>query len=73
MNNTGIFIRAKVDGAVGTYDIGDPRVPSLSVVSWLRSKGGRNILAENTVLVLLGRKRIAGSCENHRGSYRRRQ
>lgn len=71
--NTGIFIRATVDGEVGKFDIGDPKLPTADVLSWLRSKGGKNSLAENTVLVLLGRPRIAGSCGNHRGAYRRRQ
>ena len=52
---TGIYIRAEIDGKWESVDIGDERLPNEQVLAWLRSRGGDNILAENTVLLLLGR------------------
>lgn len=50
---TGIYIRAiGLDGRWGSYDIAQLDKPSLT--AWLRSGGGHNELAENTVALLLG-------------------
>jgi hypothetical protein len=45
---TGIYVRA--DG--GSFDIA--HLTRDSVLRWLRSRGGSNLWAENTVLVLIG-------------------
>lgn len=50
---TGIYVRAKgPEGRFGTYDIFDLTKESLT--AWLKSRGGNNEWAENTVLILLG-------------------
>lgn len=59
--NTGIFIREKVNGEWGSFDIGDPNLSDNQVLEWLRSRGGCNPWAENCVLSLIGRKQIASS------------
>lgn len=54
---TGIFVRAK--DSAGNYvncDIAELDAPSL--LHWLRSRGGNNPWAENTVGVLLGFERL---------------
>ncbi len=48
----GIPIRAKFDGNWGTYDIN--HLDRASLMIWLRSRGGQNDWAENTVAILLG-------------------
>ena len=49
---TNIFVRAKFEDAWGSYDIAE--LDRLSLLRWLRSRGGENLWAENTVLSLLG-------------------
>lgn len=49
---TGIPIRAEHDGEYVTADIGN--LDKESLFNWLRSRDGKNLLAENVVLVLLG-------------------
>lgn len=49
---TGIFVRAQDDGAWVNTDISTLDKPSL--LEWLRSRGGDNKWAENTVGILLG-------------------
>lgn len=56
---TGIFIRAKVEGKWESVDIGDSRLSAVETLSWLRSRGGHNAWAENTVLLLLGKEPVA--------------
>lgn len=58
-NGTGIFIRVEIDGKWESADIADERIPDETILTWLRSRGGNNIWAENCVLLLLGRKQIA--------------
>lgn len=53
--DTGIFIRAQVDGKWDSIDIGDLRLPDIEVTKWLRSRGGENAWAEQVVMLLLGR------------------
>jgi hypothetical protein len=53
MPETGIFIRAKTDaGRWVTCDISE--LDKSSLLSWLRSRGGDNVWAENVVGILLG-------------------
>ena len=52
---TGIFIRAQIDGKWDSVDIGDPRLSDEEVFKWLRSRGGKNEFAERCVMVLLER------------------
>lgn len=52
---TGIYIRAQIDGRWENVDIGDPRVPDERIMEWLRSRGGSNPWAEKVVMMLLGR------------------
>ena len=52
MGETGIFIRAKLDGTWGSYDISALDKPSL--LTWLKSRGGGNKWAEDVVGILLG-------------------
>jgi hypothetical protein len=52
---TGIFIRAQIDGRWDSVDIGDPRLHDIEVFKWLRSRGGENEFAERCVMTLLGR------------------
>lgn len=56
---TGIFIRAQLNGHYESVDIGDKRLPTDEILAWLRSRGGKNVWAENCVLILLGREQIA--------------
>ena len=56
---TGIFIRAKVEEKWGAVDIADLRIPDREILEWLRSRGGKNVWAENCILLLLGRQPIA--------------
>lgn len=49
---TNIFVRAKFEDAWGSYDIAE--LDRLSLLRWLRSRGGENLWAENTVISLLG-------------------
>lgn len=54
---TGIYVRAikpgvEGDSGWGSHDIAHLDAPSL--LAWLRSRGGRNQLAEDTVGALLG-------------------
>ena len=54
---TGIFVRAKLpDDSFGSVDIGE--LDRASLHAWLRSRGGKNIWAENLVLELLEHKQI---------------
>lgn len=47
----GIPVRAKRDGKFGTHDLAE--LDTDSIKRWLRSRGGANEWAENTVLILL--------------------
>lgn len=49
---TGIYVRAKKDDRWGSHDIA--HLDRKSLYEWLRSRGGDNLWAENTVLILLG-------------------
>ena len=50
---TGLFVRAKqADGRWGSVDIAE--LDTVSLQSWLRSRGGENQWAEDVVLILLG-------------------
>jgi hypothetical protein len=50
---TGIFVRAQnEDGKLATTDIID--LDAKSLLEWLRSRGGENVFAEETVGILLG-------------------
>lgn len=54
---TGIFVRAKNSaGTWGAFDIADLDRDSLH--EWLRSRGGENLWAENTVMILLGHPQV---------------
>jgi hypothetical protein len=60
-DDSGIYVRALVAGPYGFDDgyIATVPIESLtfeSLFKWLRSTGGENILAENTVFALLGYK-----------------
>ena len=57
--NTGIFIRAQIDGRWLSVDIGDTKLTADQTLIWLRSRGGMNHWAENVVLALLGKEQIA--------------
>lgn len=59
---TGIFIRAKYNNEWGNYDITQLDAPSL--LKWLRSRGGKNEWAENTVGLLLGHGNITTENSN---------
>jgi hypothetical protein len=58
---TGIYVRAQNEaGAFGSFDIAHLDRDSLH--TWLRSRGGENLWAENVVMTLLGHPQIpAGS------------
>lgn len=59
MGGTGIYVRAKFpEGGYGSVDIRDLDAPSL--LAWLRSGGGNNPLAENTIGILLGHGHLVG-------------
>lgn len=49
--NTGIYVRATLNGRWGSYDVGD--LSASSLFDWLRSRGGKNEWAENVVSILL--------------------
>ena len=49
---TGIFIRAKDGENFGTFDISE--LTKESLLLWLKSRGGDNNIAEDTVGILLG-------------------
>jgi hypothetical protein len=50
---TGIYVRAK--SLLGKWDSVDiAHLTQQSLLDWLRSRGGDNLWAENTVLLLLG-------------------
>lgn len=49
---TGIYVRAKDGDKWGSHDIA--HLDAKSLLAWLRSRGGNNQWAENTVGVLLG-------------------
>lgn len=49
---TGIYVRAKHDDKWGSYDIAE--LDKNSLHTFLRSRGGNNIWAENVVAILLG-------------------
>jgi hypothetical protein len=52
-NKTGILVRARMsDDTWGNADIAE--LDRISLMRWLRSRGGTNLWAENTVLQLLG-------------------
>lgn len=51
-NYTGIYVRARYNGRIDNYDIIE--LDRDSLVRWLKSRGGSNEWAENTVLLLLG-------------------
>ena len=54
---TGIYVRAKNPaGKWGSFDIADLDRDSLH--TWLRSRGGDNLWAENCVLMLLGHEAV---------------
>ena len=48
----GILVDAKCGDQTGTYDIGT--LDRVSLIRWLRQDGGKNELAENIVLALIG-------------------
>jgi hypothetical protein len=55
---TGIFVRAKDQG--GKYQSVDiALLDSVSLLAWLRSRGGQNFWAENTLGRLLGHKDLS--------------
>lgn len=49
---SGIYIRAQLEEKWGRHDLAT--LDKASVLEWLRSRGGENELAENTVGILLG-------------------
>lgn len=57
---TGILVRAKLpDGSFGSVDIAE--LDRASLWTWLRSRGGRNLWAENLILAMLEHKQITES------------
>jgi len=56
-NLTGILVRAQYLSDWGSFDISDLYAESL--LRWLRSRGGKNVWAENCVGQLLGHGQIA--------------
>lgn len=52
MGETGIYIRGKLAGNWGTYDIS--ALDKESLLTWLKSRGGDNRWAEDVVGILLG-------------------
>ena len=52
VTNTGIFVRAKFNGHWLSVDIA--HLDKESLLEWLRSRGGKNPWAEDTVGLLLG-------------------
>ena len=57
--DTGIIIRAEIEGRVESVDIGDERVSGEELTRWMRIKGGANPWAENLVLSFLHKEQIA--------------
>jgi hypothetical protein len=51
---TGIFVRVEHNGTFASVDIA--HLDRDSLMAWLRSRGGDNPWAENTVAILLGHK-----------------
>lgn len=52
-NKTGVLVRARMpDDTWGNADIAE--LDRISLMRWLRSRGGMNLWAENTVICLLG-------------------
>lgn len=49
---TGIYVRAQLGETWGSFDIAE--LDKASLLDWLRSDGGSNKLAENTVGIILG-------------------
>lgn len=49
---TGIYVRVRTPDGWGNADIA--QLTSGSLLRWLRSRGGENLWAENTVLAILG-------------------
>lgn len=56
VGETGVVVRATLEGVWGAHDIALLDGPSL--FAWLRSRGGRNPYAENVVGHLLGHGRL---------------
>lgn len=55
---TGIYIRAEVNGKWGSYDIGDPAISDQVVLRWLRESSIEDgKFYPRLVMVLLGRNR----------------
>lgn len=54
---TAIFVRA-VDGEGKWHSADIVTLDRDSLIRWLRSRGGKNLLAENVVLVLLGHEPV---------------
>lgn len=52
---TGIFVRAKIEGKWANVDIG--QLTRDSLLAWLRTDGVPDTLAEKAVLILLGHSR----------------
>jgi len=62
MASTGIYVRAMApDGKWINADIS--QLESKSLLTWLRSRGGKNEWAENVVGMLLGHKQLTGSSD----------
>lgn len=56
-DDTSIFVRAKLpDGSFGSVNIAE--LTRASLHQWLRSRGGKNLWAENCVLAMLGHEGI---------------
>jgi hypothetical protein len=54
---TGIFVRAVgTDEKWGSYDLAE--LDAKSLTQWLMRDGGSNLLAENTVRVMLGHEQV---------------
>ena len=54
--NTGIFIRAQINGQWMSIDIGDKTLSNEQFLEWLHSKGGKGGYEEQLILLLLERK-----------------
>jgi hypothetical protein len=50
--SSGIYVRATLDGKWGNFDIAE--LDKSSLLHWLRSRGGDNPWAEDTVGIILG-------------------
>jgi hypothetical protein len=49
---TGISVRARGPTGIDTFDLAE--LTRESVISWLRSRGGENLWAEDVALILMG-------------------